>query len=62
MDVEAVHPLERAFVMDGVQDYQSPFKRLKALLSVPKWQKQMIQVEARPHYYAFPDTDASRVL
>lgn len=60
--VEVVHPLERGLVMDGVPKCQTPFKRLKAILSVPKWQKQMAAIEAGSHCYELPDTDAFQVV
>lgn len=60
--VEVVHPLERGLVMDGVQECQTPSKRLKAILSVPKWQKQMAEIEAGSHSYELPDIDAFQVM
>lgn len=56
--MEVVHPLERGLVMDGVLECQTPSKRLKAILSVPKWQKQMAEIEVGSHCYELPDTDA----
>lgn len=44
--------------MDGLQECQTPSKRLKAILPVPKWQKQMTEIEAGSHCYELPDTDA----
>lgn len=49
---------ERGRVMDGPQECQTPSKRLKAILPVPKWQKQMTEIEAGSHCYELPDTDA----
>lgn len=49
---------ERGRVMDGLQECQTPSKRLKAILPVPKWQKQMTEIEAGSHCYELPDTDA----
>lgn len=57
--MEAVHPLERGLVMDGVQECQTPSKRLRVILTVPKWQKQMAQIEVGSHCYELPDTVAS---
>lgn len=44
-DMEEVHPLESGLVMDGVQGCQSCFERLKAIISMPEWQKQMTERE-----------------
>lgn len=52
----------RGLLMDGVQGCQTPSKRLKAILSVPKWQKQMTEIEAGSHCYELPDTDAFQVV
>lgn len=60
--VEVVHPLERGLVMDGVQECQTPSKRLKAILSVPKWQKQMTEIEVGSNCYELPDTNAFQVV
>lgn len=59
--MEVVHPLETGLVMDGVQGCQTPSKRLKAILSVSKWQKQMTEIQAGSHCYGLPDTDAVQV-
>lgn len=47
--VEVVHPLEGGLMMDGVQECQTPSKRLRAILSVPKWLKQIADIEFRSH-------------
>lgn len=60
--VEVVHPLERGLVMDGVQECQTPSMRLKAILSVPKWQKQMTEIEVGSNCYELPDSDSFQVV
>lgn len=49
--------LWRGLVMNGVQECQAPSKRLRAILPVPKWQKQMAVIEVGPHCYELPDSD-----
>lgn len=47
--------------MDVVQRCQTPSERLRAILSVPKWQKQMAEIELGSHCYELPHTDAFQV-
>lgn len=52
---------ERGLVMDGVEECQTCSERLRAILSVPKWQKQMAEIELGSHCYELPDSDAFQV-
>lgn len=56
--VEEVHPLEKGLMMDGLQGCQACSKRLRTILAVPNWQKQMAEVEFGSHCYELPDSDA----
>jgi len=52
----------KGLVMDGVQGCQACSKRLRTILSVPKWQKQMAEIELGSLCYGLPDADAFPVM